>query len=82
MMVKGVSRQAVLMKLPQDSPFEEAVFLVRGGVRPFDEKELLRQARDAVGDFPNRARSILTGVATFCGGMLAASLLFLLFFAL
>ena len=81
MMVKGVSRQAVLMKLPQDSPFEEAVFLVRSSNQPLDEKELLRQARDAVGDLPHRARGILTGLAAFCGGAVVASLLFLLFFA-
>ena len=79
-MVKGVSRQAVLMKLPQDSPFEEAVFLVRSGTRPLGEKELLRQAQDAVGDLPGRARSLLTWLGAFCGGALFASLLFLIFF--
>lgn len=79
-MVKGVSRQAVLMKLPQDSPFEEAVFLVRSGTRPLEEKELLRQAQDAVGDLPRRARTLLTWAGAFCSGALIASVFFFILF--
>jgi len=51
--IKGVSRQAVVMKMPADSPFEEAIFLVRAGAKPIREQDLLRQARSAVGEIPS-----------------------------
>jgi hypothetical protein len=53
-MVKGITRQVVVVKAPDPELFDEAIFLVRseavekGGVT---DEELLRQARQAAGRY-------------------------------
>lgn len=66
-MVKGISKQVILVKPGEDALFEQAIFIVRDGVREVSEQELLLQAREAANDRfyrPGRWRA----AAAFCGG--------------
>ncbi len=49
-MVKGVSRQVVVVK-PQNTLFEEAIFILKEGVERVDEGELLREAVTAAEEY-------------------------------
>jgi len=53
-MVKGVTRQVVVVKAPDPALFDEAIFLVRSeavGKDGVTDEELLRQARLAAGRY-------------------------------
>ncbi|HIR63785.1 MAG TPA: translation initiation factor 2 [Candidatus Faecousia faecigallinarum] len=59
-MVKGVSRQVIMVRSPDPELFEEAIFILRadalgkGGV---SDREILRQARQAAGSYlPQRRK--------------------------
>ena len=44
-MVKGVTRQVVVVRSPDPELFEQAIFIVRGdGAHTITEEEVLRQA--------------------------------------
>lgn len=45
-MVRGVTRQVVLMEPEDKSVFEKAIFLLKEDCRPESREELLRQARE------------------------------------
>ena len=51
-MVKGVTRQVVVVRSPDPELFEQAIFIVRGdGAHTITEEEVLRQARRAAGGY-------------------------------
>lgn len=52
-MVKGISRQVVVVKSPDTSLFEQAIFLIRDGALPksgVTEEDILRAANRAAAD--------------------------------
>lgn len=66
-MVKGISKQVILVKPREDALFEQAIFIVRDGAKEITEQQLLSQARDAANateKHPGRWQT----VAAFCGG--------------
>ena len=53
-MVKGMTRQVVVVKAPDAKLFEEAIFLVRAGAaeeKGVSDEELMRQAHVAAGRY-------------------------------
>lgn len=53
-MVKGMTRQVVVVKAPDPKLFDEAIFLVRPGAadeRGVSDEELMRQANAAAGRY-------------------------------
>ena len=67
-MVKGISKQVILVRPREDALFEQAIFIVKDGVTGVTEQELLRQARE--GQEPPRQRG--KAVSFLCGGSLVA----------
>lgn len=47
-MVKGSTRQAVVVRSPDPELFEQAIFIVRGDRGGVTQEDVLRQAREAV----------------------------------
>jgi hypothetical protein len=87
--VKGVARRVVIVREPDPKVFAEAIFVVRedfanGGV---GESELLREARQAAGDYiestlggrPRRLTACLKPAAWAAAGAALAALLWLTF---
>lgn len=48
-MVKGITKQVVVLRAPEPGLFEQAIFIVRSSADGITQEELLRQARAAVG---------------------------------
>ena len=46
-MVKGITKQAVLVRSPDPELFEQAIFIVRGERGDVTPEDILRQAREA-----------------------------------
>ena len=53
-MVKGISRQVIVVRQPDARLFEQAIFLLRDRVPGVTEEELLRQANEAADDYLRR----------------------------
>lgn len=64
-MVKGTSRQVIVVPSPDPELFEQAIFILRHdalGKSGVSDREILRQARQAAGGFlPQRKRRSLRG---------------------
>ena len=50
-MVKGITKQAVLVRSPDPELFEQAIFIVRGERGDVTPEDILRQAREAAGHY-------------------------------
>ncbi len=51
-MVKGISRQVIVVKAPDEPLFEQAIFILREdavGKNGISQRQLLRQAKEAAG---------------------------------
>jgi len=82
-MVKGVTRQVVVVKSPAPKVFDEAIFLLREPVAPdpSSEREVLRQALRVADEYILRAtphgrrrRMVEPILFTLLGGALASAL--------
>ncbi|MCI8414484.1 MAG: translation initiation factor 2 [Ruminiclostridium sp.] len=87
-MVKGVTRQVVVVRSPDPKLFDQAIFLLRENLGPQapSEREILRQAQQIADDYilsatpRGRRRSVLQPfLYTLLGGA-AASVFWTLFF--
>ena len=47
-MVKGISRQVIVVRAPDPELFEQAIFILKEGARPVTDEELMKQARLAI----------------------------------
>lgn len=80
-MVKGISRQVIVVRSPDPKLFEQAIFILRedalgkGGV---SDRAILREARQAAGSFlPQAAGKRMTEVAWAGLGALVTGLVWL-----
>lgn len=58
-MVKGITRQVILVKSPDPRLFEEAIFIVREdaqGAGDVDAERILKEARQAAGSYLREGR--------------------------
>ena len=53
-MVKGISRQVIVVRQPDARLFEQAIFLLRADAGAVTDDELLRQANEAADDYLRR----------------------------
>ena len=69
-MVKGISKQVVLVKPQGETAFEQAIFIVKDGAVGVTEQELLRQAGIAAAEDAGhpKSRSLLSGAVSFLSG--------------
>ena len=71
-MVKGVSRQVVMVRPQDDAVFEQAIFFLRSNAGAVTEQELLRQAGEAVQPPESRLRPGHLAVSFLAGAGTAA----------
>lgn len=82
-MVKGISRQVIVVHAPDPKLFEQAIFILKDNVgEGITEEALLKEARGAIRgseDKPGKKRHFyLYGAAWAVGGSLVTGLIWLL----
>lgn len=81
-MVKGISRQVIVVQSPDQKLFEQAIFILRENAPAVTEETLLKEAKRAVndpmGEVHRKGLSALWGPAWAFGGALLTGLVWLL----
>ena len=78
-MVKGVSRQVIMVKSPEPKLFEQAIFILRDDISQegITDEMLLREARSAV-KAQREQPFFLPGLLWGCGGAACTALVWVL----
>lgn len=79
-MVKGISRQVIVVHSPDPKLFEQAIFILKEDAKPVSDEALLKEAdkllRGPLGG--RKRRMMLHGPVWACGGAVATGLLWLI----
>ena len=70
-MVKGVSRQVLVVRPPEPKLYEQAIFILRDDVSGITDEMLLKEALQVV----RRKKRALPGYLWACGGAMVTALL-------
>lgn len=78
-MVKGISRQVIVVHSPDPKLFEQAIFILKDGQKGVSDEALLKEATRLINTprTSRKARFFLAGPTWACGGALITSLLWL-----
>ena len=74
-MVKGISRQVILVDSPDTKLFEQAIFILKDNAEGITDEMLLKEARRVI-NRPKNARPF-RGAAWACGGALLTAIIWL-----
>lgn len=82
-MVKGTSRQVIVVQGPEEKLFEQAIFILKDKAvgQGITDEELMKEAKAAIrgGEQPGRGKGLyLHGAIWAAGGALATGLVWLL----
>ena len=77
-MVKGISRQVIVVQSPDKKVFEQAIFIVKENVPDVTDEMLLKEARKAIRQPLKERRLKYYGPVWACGGAMATGLVWLL----
>lgn len=75
-MVKGVSRQVILVRPQDQKMFEQAIFILREDAEGITDEMLLQEAKAAIRS--RKTALLASGPAWACGGALCTGLVWLL----
>ena len=80
-MVKGISRQVIVVNDPEKGLFEQAIFILKDGQKPVSDAMLLREAKRLVGTKRGSQGDAapLRVAAWVASGAVGASLIWLIF---
>ena len=74
-MVKGISRQVILVQSPETRLFEQAIFILKENAEAVSDDQLLREAKQIMGNSGKRKR--LYGPLWACGGAVLTGVIWL-----
>lgn len=79
-MVKGVSRQVIVVHSPDPKLFDQAIFILKDEAvgKGITEEELLKEAKCIANRPQRRGRLAMSGPVWACGGAVATGLVWLL----
>jgi len=82
-MVKGISRQVIVVQSPDPALFDQAIFILKDGAvgqEGVTEEQLLKEANRLIGKTQNRKRRYyyMYGPVWACGGALLTGLLWII----
>ncbi len=80
-MVKGISRQVIVVHSPDPKMFEQAIFILKDGQQGVSDEVLLKEAKRLIGTpiGKNKPKLWLYGPAWACAGAMVTGLAWLLF---
>ena len=67
-MVKGISRQVILVQSPETNLFEQAIFILKEDAEPVSDEMLLREAKGIINS--GRRKRVYGPVWACCGALL------------
>ena len=78
-MVKGISRQVIVVQSPDPKLFEQAIFILKDGAvgKGISQDDLMKEARQAIRT-PARGRFRYSGPIWACGGAAVTAAVWLL----
>lgn len=74
-MVKGISRQVILVQSPETRLFEQAIFILKENAEAVSDDQLLREAKQIMGNSGKRKR--LYGPLWACAGAVLTGVIWL-----
>ncbi len=82
-MVKGISRQVIVIHSPDKKLFEQAIFILKDdavGQAGVTDEQLLKEAKRLISgtNYSKRKRGILSGPVWACGGAVLTGLIWLI----
>ena len=77
-MVKGISRQVIVVQSPDPKLFEQAIFILRDSAVGVTDEELLKEARGLLHSRRRKKRLSMYGPVWACGGAVLTGLAWLL----
>ena len=79
-MVKGISKQVILVQSPDKELFDQAIFILKDKAvdKGITEELLLKEANKAINTTPGKRRLRYYGPVWACGGALVTGLAWLL----
>lgn len=79
-MVKGISKQVIVVHSPDPQLFEQAIFILKEGQQGVSDEALLREAKRLINapKMSKKMRFFLSGPTWACGGALLTSILWLM----
>ena len=75
-MVKGISKQVILVHGPDTELFEQAIFVLKDNACAITEDVLLKEAKKIISN--PKKRNTLTGPIWACGGALLTGIIWLI----
>ena len=83
-MVKGISRQVIVVHGPDPKLFEQAIFILKENAvgEGVTEEMLMKQAKQAIHHPPEKSKTWLYGPIWACGGAFVTGLIWLASMAL
>ena len=76
-MVKGISRQVIVVQSPDPKMFEQAIFILKENVKEITDAELLKEANRVIRSGSKRKRHFY-GPFWACGGAAFTGLIWLI----
>ena len=77
-MVKGISRQVIVMQSPDPKLFEQAIFILKDKTVGVTDEELLKEAKVLLHSGRKKKKLSLYGPVWACGGALVTGFVWLL----
>ena len=78
-MVKGISRQVIVVQSPDPKLFEQAIFILRDGQQGITDEVLLKEANRLIAKHHNRRNRLYTfGPVWAAAGALATGIVWLI----
>lgn len=76
-MVKGISRQVIVVQSPDPALFEQAIFILKDGQPKVTDEVLLKEAKHLISRTGVKKKNYLYGPAWACGGALVTGVFWL-----
>ena len=78
-MVKGISRQVIVVQSPEPDLFEQAIFILKDGQAGVSDEALLKEAKQLINTAGGKKRkNYFYGPVWACGGAMLTGFLWLL----
>ena len=77
-MVKGISRQVIVVHAPEPKLFEQAIFILKDGLPAVSDEMLMKEANQIMGATSSKRKRWFYGPAWACAGALLTGIVWLL----